>query len=92
MWLVGGNRASGFVLERGLFGAAAGADVVVVQELVMAGAEQDQIVQLGLATPLDCNQVMRFELASGVAAGVLALRRSLVQCALLRVRGAASDA
>ena len=71
--LVGGDRASGCVFESGLVGVAAGADVVVVQELVVAGAEQDEVVELGRAAALDRDDVVRFELAGGGAAGVLAV-------------------
>ena len=48
MWLVGGDRASGFVLEDGVFGVAGGVDVLVVEVFVVAGAEQDHLVDLGL--------------------------------------------
>ena len=73
MWLVGGDRASGCVGERGLLGVAAGVDVVVVKELVVAGAEQDEVVELGLAAVLDREEMMGLEFAGGGAAGVLAV-------------------
>ena len=93
MWLVGRDRASSFVLEDGPFAAAARADVVVVEQLVVAGAEQDEIVELGPAAMLAAIEVVRFELALSSAAGVLAVPvRALVQRPLLRVGGAAPDA
>ena len=60
-------------------GAAAGADVVVVQVLVVSGAEQGQVVELGLAAMLDGDEVVRFELAGGGAARGLAVAEALVQ-------------
>ena len=92
MWLVGGDRASGRAFEDGLLAGAARADVVVVEQLVVAGAEQDEVVELGLAAALDRHDVVCLELAGGGAAGVLAVRRALVQRALLGVGGAAPDA
>jgi hypothetical protein len=73
MWLVGGDRASGLVGETGGGGAAVREDVVVVQELVVSRAEQDEVVELGPAAVLDGEDVMGFELAGGGAAGVLAV-------------------
>jgi hypothetical protein len=73
VWLVGGDRASSFVLEGGLLGVAARTDPVVVQELVVSGAEQDEVMELGPAALLDRDSVMRLELAGGRAAGVLAV-------------------
>ena len=92
MGLVGGDGASGFVFEDGLLAVAAGVDVVVVEELVVAGAEQDEVVEFGFAAVLDGGEVVCLEFARGAAAGVLAVRGAFVQCALLRVGGAASDA
>ena len=74
VWLVGGDRASGFVGEGGMSRVAAGPDVVVVQQLVVAGAEQDEVVELGGAAVLDGDEVVCLELARGGAAGVLAVR------------------
>jgi hypothetical protein len=73
VWLVRGDGASGCVGEDGPLAVAAGADVVVVQELVVARAEQDEVVQFCPAAVLDCNEVVCFELALGGAAGVLAV-------------------
>ena len=73
MWLVGGDRAPGFVSEGGLLAVAAGADVVVVEQFVVAGAEQDEVVEFGHATTLDRDEVMGFEFAGGGAAWVLAV-------------------
>ena len=93
MWLVGGDRAAVLVREYRLLAVAAGVDVVVVEEFVVAGAEQDEVGELGRSTALAGDHVMGFEFASGGAAGVLAAPAcALVQGALLRVRGAASDA
>ena len=92
MWLVGGDRASGCVPEGGLLGVAMRVDVVVVEQLVVAGAEQDEIVDLGRAATLDWDDVVGLQLTRGAAAGVLAVRRALVQRALLRVGGAAPHA
>jgi hypothetical protein len=47
--------------------------VVVVEELVMAGAEQDEVVDVGCAAMLERDDVVCFELALGGAAGVLAV-------------------
>jgi hypothetical protein len=47
--LVGGDGAAGCVCEGGLLGIAARTDAVIVQQLVMPGAEQDEVVELGLA-------------------------------------------
>jgi hypothetical protein len=44
VWLVGGDGASGFVLEDRVLAGAAGVDVVVVEVFVVAGAEQDEVV------------------------------------------------
>ena len=52
---------------------AAGVDVVVVEEFVVAGAEQDEVVEFGLAAALDGDEVVGFEFAGGGAAGVLAV-------------------
>ena len=65
MWLVGGDWASGCICEGGLLAVAAGVDVVVVEMLVVAGAEQDEVVEFGGAAVLDRYDVMRFELAGG---------------------------
>ena len=61
------------VCEGGLLGVAARADVVIVEQLVVSGAEQDEVVELGRAAALDRYEVVCFELASGGAAGVLAV-------------------
>jgi hypothetical protein len=87
-----GDCAAVLVLEEGLVGGAAGADVVVVEVLVVAGAEQDQVLELCQAAVLDGYEVVGFELAWGAAAGVLAVSRAVVECALLGVGGAASEA
>ena len=73
MWLVRGDRPSGLVLEDGRLGVAAGVDVVVVKEFVVAGAEQDEVVEFGLAAVLVRDDVVGFEFARGGAAGVLAV-------------------
>ena len=51
--MVGGDGAAGLVCEGGFVGVAAGVDVVVVEVFVVAGAEQDEVVELGLAPVLD---------------------------------------
>jgi hypothetical protein len=53
VWLVAGDRVPGFIREGGKVARAAGADVVVVEVFVVAGAELDEIVELGLAATLD---------------------------------------
>ncbi len=63
-----------------------------MQQLVVAGAEQDEVDEVRRAAKLDRDHVMRLELACGGAAGVLAVHRALAQCALLRIGGAAPDA
>ena len=73
VWLVGGDRASGRVRERRRVAGAARVDVLVVQQLVVSVAEQDQVGELGLAAVLVCDEVVCFELAGGGAAGVLAM-------------------
>jgi hypothetical protein len=73
VWLVGGDCASGFVFEGGLLGVAARADAVIVQQFVVAGAEQDEVVELGLAAVLERGEVVGLELAGGGAGGVLAV-------------------
>ena len=73
MWLVGGDCASGLVCEGGLLGVAACVDVVVVEQFVVAGAEQDEVVEFGLAAALDRDEVVGFEFAGGGAAWVLAV-------------------
>jgi hypothetical protein len=73
VWLVGGDCAPGFVCEGGLLAVAACADVVVMQPFVMSGAEQDEVVELRPAATLDRDEVVRFELVRGAAAGVLAV-------------------
>ncbi|HET6171583.1 MAG TPA: hypothetical protein VFD90_03185 [Gaiellales bacterium] len=73
MWLVGGDGASGLVGEDGMFAVAAGANVVVVEEFVVAGAEQDEVGELGSAATLDGDDVVGFEFALSGAAGVLAM-------------------
>ena len=80
-------------VKAGCWPCAAGVDVVVVEEFVVAGAEQDEVVEFGLAAVLGGGEVVGFELAGGAAAGVLAVAVcALVECALLGVGGAASDA
>ena len=56
-----------------MLAVAAGVDVVVVEVFVVAGAEQDEVVELGLAAVFDRGEVVCFELAGGGAAGVLAV-------------------
>ena len=73
MWLIGGDGASGFVFEDGVLAGAAGSDVVVVDELVVAGAEQDQLVDLGPGSEREWDEVVGVEFAEGGAAGVLAV-------------------
>jgi hypothetical protein len=68
-----GDRASGLVREGGLVAVTAGADVVVVELLVVAGAEQDEVVELGPSAALDRDDVVCLELAGGGAGGVLAV-------------------
>ena len=64
-----------------------------MEQFVVAGAEQDEVVDLGLAAALEGEDVVRFELAHGGAAGVLAVAAgALVERAHLRVGRAASDA
>ena len=74
VWLVGGYRASRIVPEDGVLGVAACVDAVVVEEFVVAGAEQDEVVELGPAATLDRDDVMRFEFACGAAVRVLAMQ------------------
>ena len=50
--LVGGDGASGRVREYGVVGGAVGVDVVVVEVFVVAGAEQDEVVELRPAAVL----------------------------------------
>ena len=57
----------------GCWARAVRADVVVVEQFVVAGAEQDEVVELGLAAPLDRGEVVGFEFAGGGAARVLAV-------------------
>ena len=52
---------------------AAGVDVVVVEVFVVAGAEQDEVVEFGLAAVFGGGEVVGFEFAGGAAAGVLAV-------------------
>ena len=73
MWLVGGDRAPVLVVEGGVVRVAAGADVVVVEEFVVPGAEQDEVVELGLTAVLGGDDVVGLEFAGGGAAGVLAV-------------------
>ena len=56
-----------------MLGGAVGVDVVVVEEFVVAGAEQDEVVELGFAALLDGGEVVGFELVGGGAAGVVAV-------------------
>jgi hypothetical protein len=71
---------------------AAGADVVVVEQLVVSRAEQDAVVDLGRPATLLGEDVVGFEFANGGAARVLAVPGALVERALLSVGGAAPDA
>ena len=71
--LVGGDGASGLILEDGSLAGAAGVDVVVVEVFVVAGAEQDHVGEFGCAAALDGDEVVCFEFAGGGAAGVLAV-------------------
>ena len=59
--------------EGGVVAGAVGVDVVVVEVFVVAGAEQDEVVELGLAAVLGGGEVVGFEFAGGGAAGVLAV-------------------
>jgi hypothetical protein len=54
-------------------GGAVGVDVVVVEVFVVAGAEQDEVVEFGLAAVLGGGEVVGFEFALCGAAGVLAV-------------------
>ena len=92
MWLVGGDGASVLILEDGRLAVAAGVDVVVVQELVVTRAEQDEVVENGRAAALDRDDVVCFEFAGDATAGVLAVRGAVAQRPMLRVGGAAADA
>jgi hypothetical protein len=56
-----------------MLAVAARADPLIVQPSVVAGAEQDEVVELGLATERDRDEVVAFELAGGGAARVLAV-------------------
>ena len=60
-------------VKAGWLAGAAGVDVVVVEVFVVAGAEQDEVVELGLAAVLGGGEVVGFEFAGGGAAGVLAV-------------------
>jgi hypothetical protein len=60
-------------LERWLLAVAVGVDVVVVEEFVVAGAEQDEVVEFGLAAVFDGGDVVCFEFVGGGAGGVLAV-------------------
>ena len=92
-WLVGGDRPSSLIFEVGLFGGAAGADVVVVQERVVAGAEQDEVRERRRATVRVVDHVVGMEFAVGGAARVLAVAAcALVERAMLGIGGTASDA
>jgi hypothetical protein len=48
---------------------AVGVDVVVVEEFVVAGAEQDEVVEFGLAAVFGGGEVVCFEFAAGAATG-----------------------
>ena len=91
-WLVGGDRSAGRVGEGEVVRCAGRFDGVVVEELVVAWAEQDEVVELSQPATPDREDVMRFEFVRGGAAGVSAVPIALMQGALLRVGGAASDA
>jgi hypothetical protein len=54
--------------------SAAGLDVVVVEVLVVAGAEQGEVGEFGRAAARDRHDVVCLELAGGGAARVLAVR------------------
>jgi hypothetical protein len=74
VWLVGGDRASCLVGEDGVLAGAAGAHAVVVQELVVvAAAEQDEVVEFRRPAELERDDVVCFELTLGGAPGVLAV-------------------
>jgi hypothetical protein len=70
---MGGDRPSRLVGEDGCLAAAAGVDVVVVEAFVVAGAEQDQVGEFGLAAGLGGHEVVCLEVAVCGAAGVLAV-------------------
>jgi hypothetical protein len=71
--------ASGLGFEDRLLAATAGLDVVVVDELVVAGAEQDQLGDLGPGAEREWREVVGVELAQRGAARVLAVPGALVQ-------------
>ena len=71
--LVGGDRAAVCVGEDGILAVPAGDDVVVVEEFVVAGAEQDHVVEFGFAAVVVLDEVVALEFAGGGAAGVLAV-------------------
>jgi hypothetical protein len=54
-------------------GVAAGVDVVVVEVFVVAGAEQDEVVEFGFAAVFDGCYVVGLEFVGGGAGGVLAV-------------------
>ena len=72
--LVGGDGASARVRKGGILGVAARTDAVIVQQLVVAGAEQDEVGEVRLAVPRDGREVVGFEFARSGAAWVLAVR------------------
>ena len=92
VWLVGGDGASVGVCEQGMPAVAAGADVVVVEQLVVAGAEQDEVVEFGLAAARDRDDVVGLHSRMAVQPGYWQCDGALVQRALLRVGRAAADA
>jgi hypothetical protein len=59
------------VCEDGISAGAARHDVVVVEEFVVAGAEQDEVVDDGLAAERVGDEVVGLKFAGGAAAGVL---------------------
>ena len=71
--MVGGDGASGLVCEGGVVAVAGGVDVVVVEVCVVAGAEQDEVVEFGCAAVLVGGDVVGLEFAGGAAGGVLAV-------------------
>ena len=73
MGLVGGDGASGFAGEGGVVAGAVGVDVVVVDAFVVAGAEQDEVVEQCVAAVGVVGEVVALEFARGAAAGVLAV-------------------
>jgi hypothetical protein len=71
--LVGCDGASRCVREDGTSGIAARLDAMIVQLLVVPGAEQNEVDEFRRAATLDCDHVMRLQFACGGTPGVLAV-------------------